>query len=627
MDGAAGFGLSAPQARDAIERFAAVRGEAALRLAMHAAVPQALHVDLLHALRLNFAGETLADTAIEADVLFAPFSHPRGNGYFGFDAEVRVQLLRQLDPSHAGETPPRSTQVADFLLAYLDRERRRARADADPLYRSWLEVERWNALAFADPAAAAEQLAAAVRQAVAPGQAAARLRVSTLAASLAMPLVAHRRLLAYAAGVDALDRGDVERGRRLLGAVGEGELAVGGVTLGSVAGVLAARVRPRPPAAPAAPVAAPVAVGGREVFISFTYQDQEWRDRIAAQLAPDLRATGDEEIPPGRDWGDEVRARIARARVALVLASPQYLASEFRVAHELPLLRERQRGAGLPVHWVMVRRCSWQGTLLEGLLSIPLPGGPGVPLDEIGVDDLQRALMRIGEALRGSASHRPSTAEAGADAGIAPRRTDLFLSFAEGDEAWAERLAVRLDPVARVHGARVLRNHEYRAPAQDWAEVSRRGIARARIAIALLSPEYFVSKVTVGVEQSLLLDAARDGELTLAWVCLRPCDWERTPMARYQCAHDPSMPLDDLARRAADETLDHIAEHVDAALRGQKPPAAEAAPAPSLRVLLSSTHVDLVEARAAVHDRLARQGYRVLQSNFAKLWTPSPSAT
>src|SRR5262249_33669867 len=138
----------------------------------------------------------------------------------------------------------------DFLLAWFELERRRTRADTDPLYRGWIEVERWNALAFRDPEAAAEQLATAVQRACAPHEAAARLRIGALAGSLATPLAGHRRLLAYAAAVEAWQEGKLERARELMAVAGEEALQVGSVVLKSPGELL-----PRPLAPPVSALA------------------------------------------------------------------------------------------------------------------------------------------------------------------------------------------------------------------------------------------------------------------------------------------------------------------------------------------------------------------------------------
>ena len=231
-------GLSPLQAYEAVRRFAQRSGSLPLRLALHAALPQVLHADLLHLLRLNFCDDARANPVAEADVLFAHFCSDLGQAYFRFDPHARAQLLAELDASYPEERRHRSLQVAEFLLQYFERERVGERAGTDAMYRSWIEVERWNALAFADPEAAAEQLAEVLQSAAEPAQAAARLRVGTLARSLAQPLVRHQQLLAYAAGVQALQNQAGEAAQALLRRLGDAPLDVGAVRLPGAGEVL-----------------------------------------------------------------------------------------------------------------------------------------------------------------------------------------------------------------------------------------------------------------------------------------------------------------------------------------------------------------------------------------------------
>ena len=212
--------------------FARRRGEGALRLAMHAAVPQSFRPDLLHLLKLNFLPRELHDPAAEADVLFSPLCEEVGRGYFEFGPHVRSLLLDNLAANYAADRTPRIQRVANFLLFYVEHAERRAAGGLDRLRRDYLEVQRWVALAFLDPDDAARQLAAALKGAGATGgEFAARLRLGGLASALSSPLVKYRHVLNYAAGLQALEAGDHARAQELLSGLGDEEIEVGGIRL------------------------------------------------------------------------------------------------------------------------------------------------------------------------------------------------------------------------------------------------------------------------------------------------------------------------------------------------------------------------------------------------------------
>lgn len=224
--------MSPVEAYEALMLFARRRGEGALRLAMHAAVPQSFRPDLLHLLKLNFLPRELHDPAAEADVLFSPLCEEVGRGYFEFGAHARTLLLDNLAANYAADRTPRIARVANFLLHYVEHMERRAAGGLDRLWRDYLEVQRWVALAFLDPDAAARQLAAALKGTSTPGgEFAARLRLGGLASALSSPLVKYRHVLNYAAGLQALEAGDHARAQTLLSGLGDEDLNVGGILL------------------------------------------------------------------------------------------------------------------------------------------------------------------------------------------------------------------------------------------------------------------------------------------------------------------------------------------------------------------------------------------------------------
>jgi hypothetical protein len=242
--------------------FAVQRGPKALRLAMHAAPAQRFRADLLHVLRLNFVPE--ADIATESDVLLAGFCHDVGGGYYRFDLEVQSQLLDGLMEEYAEESQPRVERVAALLASYIRNAERVAAAIADPVSGEYLAILGWVSLAYLQPDLAAERLAKALDRSAAAGDSEARLQVSNLIASMAQPLVRHPRLLAYAAGVQALEEGRPGDAERLLAPI-EGLDLEGNVKVRSASQLLAQwrkrkgvvdRESPPPPeTAPAVPQA------------------------------------------------------------------------------------------------------------------------------------------------------------------------------------------------------------------------------------------------------------------------------------------------------------------------------------------------------------------------------------
>jgi hypothetical protein len=223
--------LSPLAAYEELMRFAKKRGEAALRLALHASVPQGFQPDLLHLLKRNFVPEAGDDPTAEVDTLFSPICEDLGRGYFRFHPHVRTLLLDNLASNYAGEPKSRIARVANFLLFYVEHFDRSTTKKQDQLWRDYLEMQRWVAFAFLSPEAAARQLATALENADVTHNFAARMQLGGLASALATPLVGYRGLLNYAAGLQALELGNQREAEELFGALTEYDLKVGDTVL------------------------------------------------------------------------------------------------------------------------------------------------------------------------------------------------------------------------------------------------------------------------------------------------------------------------------------------------------------------------------------------------------------
>src|SRR5436853_1099794 len=117
------------------------------------------------------------------------------------------------------------------------------------------------------------------------------------------------------------------------------------------------------------------------VFVSYSHLDKEWLERLRDALAPDIRNDridywDDRELQPGDEWFDSIVQAIARARVAVLLVSPNFLASRFIMQEELPRILEAHKDEELTVLWLP----------LFGVFS-----GPDAPESLALINDLQAA--------------------------------------------------------------------------------------------------------------------------------------------------------------------------------------------------------------------------------------------
>jgi hypothetical protein len=87
---------------------------------------------------------------------------------------------------------------------------------------------------------------------------------------------------------------------------------------------------------------------GAEIFISYSHADNNWLKRLRTHLKPLERDDGikifsDADIKAGTTWRKEIKQAIESAKVAILLISANFLASDFIATDELPpLLREAE---------------------------------------------------------------------------------------------------------------------------------------------------------------------------------------------------------------------------------------------------------------------------------------------
>ena len=140
----------------------------------------------------------------------------------------------------------------------------------------------------------------------------------------------------------------------------------------------------------------------RHVFISYAHEDREWVDRVKRMMKPllrtgqELRLWDDSLIEPGMNWREETAAALAEAKVALLLVSHAFLASEYLMNIELPKLLAVAEEGGLRVLWVSLSPCLVEKTPIWNYQAA-LP--PALTLAEMSEQQLQRALKTLSERI------------------------------------------------------------------------------------------------------------------------------------------------------------------------------------------------------------------------------------
>ena len=161
------------------------------------------------------------------------------------------------------------------------------------------------------------------------------------------------------------------------------------------------------------------------VFISYSRKDARWLQRLQTHLQPLVRsgtvqAWDDTQICAGDDWQAEIDNALARAKVAVLLISADFLASEFIANNELPPLLARAQSHGTVILPLIVSPSLFEYT--PELARYQAVNSPSKPLSKLSkakqeavLVDLARAVLgalkRVSGQQTGTASEKtPSTA-------------------------------------------------------------------------------------------------------------------------------------------------------------------------------------------------------------------------
>jgi adenylate cyclase len=141
------------------------------------------------------------------------------------------------------------------------------------------------------------------------------------------------------------------------------------------------------------------------VVISYSHQDKKWLSKLKTHLRPYERDKkisywDDTKIEAGARWHEEIKKALGAATVAVLLVSPDFLASEFIALNELPPLLNAGKNDGLQVLWVPLRASAFEETEICEYQAVC---DPGKPLSSLNKAEQDQALVDISRKIVKSA--------------------------------------------------------------------------------------------------------------------------------------------------------------------------------------------------------------------------------
>ncbi|MBI5676452.1 MAG: toll/interleukin-1 receptor domain-containing protein [Nitrospirae bacterium] len=139
------------------------------------------------------------------------------------------------------------------------------------------------------------------------------------------------------------------------------------------------------------------------IFISYSHKDKVWLERLKIHLKPlerdfQIEVWEDTRIQPGARWKKEIMSMLQRTKVAILMISPDFLASDFIAAVELPFLLKAAENDGALVLPILL---SWSLFMnYEELSQFQAVNSTPLVMQQIGEQDA--VFVRVAETILSS---------------------------------------------------------------------------------------------------------------------------------------------------------------------------------------------------------------------------------
>lgn len=134
-----------------------------------------------------------------------------------------------------------------------------------------------------------------------------------------------------------------------------------------------------------------------EIFVSYSHRDKPWLERLKVHLKPLERdhqviLWSDTKLRAGDKWRSEIDKALERAKVAILLVSADFLASDFIENNELPPLLKAVEKKGTVILPVIVGSCAFLHSRISQFQAI---NDPKQPLNVLSEGQLDEVLLQV----------------------------------------------------------------------------------------------------------------------------------------------------------------------------------------------------------------------------------------
>ena len=127
-----------------------------------------------------------------------------------------------------------------------------------------------------------------------------------------------------------------------------------------------------------------------KIFISYSHEDEEWLKIVRIHLKTIENIIGGIDV-----WEEEIDNALKNAGVAILLVSPNFLASDFITNDELPPILKKAESEGTHIFPIFVRQISKTVFLRSKLKDFQFLNAPEKPLRRCSDPDIDAYMGKL----------------------------------------------------------------------------------------------------------------------------------------------------------------------------------------------------------------------------------------
>ena len=137
------------------------------------------------------------------------------------------------------------------------------------------------------------------------------------------------------------------------------------------------------------------------IFITYSHRDRRWVDRLLVHLKPLERGIStdiweDSRIKPGARWRSEIENALNNACAAILVISADFLASDFVMNDEVPVLLQAAETRGTLIMPLIIAPSLFGQSSLSCFQSV---NSPASPLAKLSSHQRDQVLVRLATSI------------------------------------------------------------------------------------------------------------------------------------------------------------------------------------------------------------------------------------